>query len=235
MSETKINIPPLSMHAITARLFTHVEKSVVEQFGTEGKTLIQQGVKNFGYQDAEDIATDATTKNENHILFDYIPVDHQAENKYNNLTIYALMAKLFAAIAKAVVDSYGSEGEDAIREGVRTFGEERGRGIAQRARANGKKNTIDNYLTNYDMERSDLFTYTTEYKPEEIEQNFTVCPFGQQWADDQMHEYGILYCQMIDPAVANGFNPNFEVEHDQYILREGNCHFRFKLKEDQHD
>src|SRR5699024_11091621 len=100
MSETKINIPPLSMHAITARLFTHVEKAVVEQFETEGKTLIQQGVKNFGYQDAEDIATDATTKNENHILFDYIPVDHQAENKYNNLTIYALMAKLFAAIAK---------------------------------------------------------------------------------------------------------------------------------------
>ncbi|OZU87074.1 hypothetical protein CIL03_18785 [Virgibacillus indicus] len=235
MNDTKINIPPLSMHNITAKLFTHVEKSVVNQFGDAGKELIQQGVKNFGYKDAEDIAKDATANNENHILFNYIPMDHQTENNYKNLTIYALMAKLFAQITKAVVDEYAGAGEDAIREGVRTFGEERGRGIAQRARTNGKKNTIDNYLTNYDMGRSDLFEYTTEYKHEEIEQNFTVCPFGQQWADDNMHEYGILYCQMIDPAVAKGFNPKFEVDHDKYILREGNCHFRFKLKEEAND
>lgn len=235
MSETKLNIPPLSMHAITARLFTHVEKAVVEKFGDKGKDLIQKGVENFGYKDAEEIAKDATMKNENHILFDYIPAEHQTVKKYKNSTIYALMAKLFAQITKQVVDTYGTEGEDAVREGVRTFGEERGRGIAQRAQANGEENTIDNYLTNYDMERSDLFEYTTEYKPEEIEQNFTVCPFGQQWADDNMHEYGILYCQMIDPSVARGYNPKFEVEHPNFILREGNCHFRFKLKDETND
>src|SRR5699024_3048326 len=106
MNETKVNIPPLSMHAITARLFTHVEKSVADQFGEAGKKLIQQGVENFWFQDAEEIAIDATAKNENHILFDYIPAEHQAESKYKNMTIYARMAKLFAAIAKAVVDEY---------------------------------------------------------------------------------------------------------------------------------
>ncbi len=232
MSETKLQIPPISMYAITAKLFTHVEKAVVSAFGEEGKKLVQQGVENFGIKDAEDIAKQATVDGENHTLFDYIPKDHQKKNNYENLTIYALMAKLFAQVSKAVVDQYGEKGKDVIREGVRTFGEERGRGIAQRARANGKANTIENYLTNYDMGRSDLFTYTTEYKPGEIEQNFTLCPFGQQWADDDMHEYGILYCQMIDPAIAKGYNPNFEVEHDQYILREGNCHFRFKLEEE---
>lgn len=235
MSEAKINIPPLSMHAITARLFTHVEKAVVAKFGEEAKELIGKGLEIFGYKDAEEIAKDATLKNENHILFDYIPADHQTERKYENLTIYALMAKLFAQIAKQVVDTYGPDGKDAVREGVRTFGEERGRGIAQRARTNGENNTIENYLTNYDMERSDLFEYTTEYRPEVIEQNFTACPFGQQWADDNMHEYGILYCQMIDPAVARGYNPKFEVEHDKYILREGNCHFLFKLKDESND
>ncbi|MGN7300607.1 L-2-amino-thiazoline-4-carboxylic acid hydrolase [Ferdinandcohnia sp. SAFN-114] len=229
MNKERVQIPPLSMHNITTKLFTHVEKSVVSKFGEEGEALIQKGVENFGFKDAEIIATQGTVDGENHTLFNYIPLNHSMENKYQNLTIYALMAKLFAQISKAVVDRFGEQGKDAVREGVRTFGEERGRGIAQRARVNGEVNSRENYLTNYDMGRSELFTYTTEYKPGEIEQNFTVCPFGQQWADDDMHEYGILYCQMIDPAVAKGFNPEFEVEHDKYILKDGNCHFRFKL------
>jgi L-2-amino-thiazoline-4-carboxylic acid hydrolase len=231
MNEKKVNIPPLSMYAITAKLFTHVERAVVSKYGQEGTKLMQQAVERFGYKDAEDIAKTATVDGENHTLFNYIPSDYVAENKYKDLTIYALMAKLFAQLSKAVVDEYGDEGKDTIREGVRTFGEERGRGIAQRARANDEQNTIYNYLSNYDMGRSDLFTYTSDIKPEEIEQNFTACPFGQQWADDEMHEYGILYCEMIDPAVARGYNPKFEVEHDQYVLKQGNCHFRFKLKE----
>ncbi|MEH6943614.1 L-2-amino-thiazoline-4-carboxylic acid hydrolase [Bacillus sp. JJ722] len=231
MTDKKLIIPPLSMYAITAKLFTHVEKSVVSKYGKKGSELLQQAVENFGYKDAEDIAKQATIDGENHTLFNYIPNNHEAENIYKDLTIYALMAKLFGQLSKAVVDQFGDEGKDAVREGVRTFGEERGRGIAQRARANGEKNTINNYLSNYDMGRSDLFTYTSDFKPEEIEQNFTACPFGQQWADDNMHEYGILYCEMIDPAVARGYNNKFEVEHDKYVLKEGNCHFRFKLKE----
>lgn len=231
MSETKINIAPLSMHTITVKLFTHLEKSVITEFGKEGKQLIQQAVKNFGYKDAEEIAKEGTMNGVNHRLYSYIPRNHQTESNYENETIYALMAKLFAQIAKAIVDQFGEKGKDAVREGVRTFGEERGRGIRQRARANREDNRRENYLTNYDMPRSELFTFTTDYKEGEIEQNFTVCPFGQQWADDNMHEYGILYCEMIDPAVAKGFNPDFEVEHDQYILKDGNCHFRFKLKD----
>ena len=235
MGETKIHIPPLSMDTITSKLFTHLEKSVITAFGEEGKDLLQQGVENFGYKDAEEIALQATKDGEIHRLYSYIPRNHQAEKKYEDLTIYALMAKLFAQISKAVIDRFGDKGKDAIREGVRTFGEERGLGIAQRARVNGEKNTRENYLTNYDMGRSELFTYTTEYKEGEIEQNFTVCPFGQQWADDNMHEYGILYCEMIDPAVARGYNPEFKVEHDKYVLKDGHCHFRFKLEDNKYN
>lgn len=233
MNNTKINIPPLSMYNITAKLFTHVEREVVTEFGDEGQELVRQAVEKFGFKDAEEIAIQATVDGENHSLFNYIPKNHQTGNNYEGLTIFALMAKLFAQISKAVVDRFGEKGKDVVREGVRTFGEERGRGIAQRARTNGLDNSIENYLTNYDMGRSDLFTYTDEYRTNEIEQNFTVCPFGNQWAEDGMHEYGILYCQMIDPAVARGYNPKFEVEHDKYVLKEGNCHFIFKMGEEK--
>ncbi|CAM4494829.1 L-2-amino-thiazoline-4-carboxylic acid hydrolase [Paenibacillus phoenicis] len=166
----------------------------------------------------------------------------QSTDKQSNTTIdhdeslepvdpYTIMAKLFAHLSKAVVDRFGEEGKDAIREGVRTFGEERGRDIARRAAAAGQPNDIHSYLPNYDMGRSDLFEYVTEYHPLEIEQNFTRCAFGDQWKKDGMEEYGILYCQMIDPAIARGYNPNFEVEHDKYLLKDGHCHFRFKMNE----
>jgi hypothetical protein len=166
---------------------------------------------------------------------------HSAEKKPQQKTLnhdesldpvdpYTIMAKLFAHLSKAVVDRFGEAGKEAIREGVRAFGEERGRDIARRAAAAGQPNDIRSYLPNYDMGRSDLFEYVTEYHPLEIEQSFTRCAFGDQWKKDGMEEYGILYCQMIDPAIARGYNADFEVEHDKYLLKDGYCHFRFKMK-----
>jgi hypothetical protein len=235
LNKTNHTIPPYSMEVMTAKLFTEIDKVVVSKYKEKGKELLKQGVKNFGYKDAEDIAIKATTEKENHTLFDYIPKDHHTSNNYEGLTPFALFAKLFAQVTKVVVDSYGAEGKEVIQEGVRIFGENRGNGIAQRARVNGAENTIDQYLSNYDMGRSELFEYDSIFDPENIEQTFTKCPFGQQWADDNMHEYGILYCQMIDPAIAKGYNPDFEVEHDKYVLEEGVCHFNFKLKEKKAD
>ncbi|QKS73160.1 L-2-amino-thiazoline-4-carboxylic acid hydrolase [Paenalkalicoccus suaedae] len=139
------------------------------------------------------------------------------------------MAKLFASISKEVVTVYGEQGQDAIRQGVYTFGHSRGQGIAKRAAHLGLPNTIEHYLSNYDMERSDLFEVETSFHPNEIEQTFTVCPFGQQWKEDGTGEYGILYCQVIDPAIAKGYNEDFTVVHDEYVLKEGQCHFRFSL------
>lgn len=50
---------------------------------------------------------------------------------------------------------------------------------------------------------------------------------------DGTGEHGILYCQMIDPSIAKGYNRNFDVLHDRYVLKEGDCHFRFQMKEDE--
>ncbi|MEC5423825.1 L-2-amino-thiazoline-4-carboxylic acid hydrolase [Virgibacillus sp. C22-A2] len=233
MSEQNKPLPSLSMYTITARLFTHLQQSIQDSFGSESEHLIQQGVEKFGYKEAKRIADQATAEGENHVLDQYIPADYDENSKYGEITIYALMAKLFAQVSKMISDHYGEEGKDAIREGVRTFGEQRGRGIAERAAHMGKDATIDNYLSHYDMGRSDLFEFESDIGSEVIEQTFTQCPFGQQWADDDMHEYGILYCQMIDPAVAKGYNPDFEVIHDKYVLKEGVCHFEFRLKDKQ--
>ena len=160
-----------------------------------------------------------------------MPNHVEGEEKYADLTPFARFSKMFAQIAKQVVDNDEEKGEDVIRSAVEQFGLKRGEGIRQRARTNGLDNTSDNYLKNYDMARSELFEVDTTHKENEIEQTFTYCPLGQQWADDDMAKYGILYCQMIDPSLAKGYNENFEVVHDEYVLKEGQCHFEFKMKD----
>ncbi|MGJ7920920.1 L-2-amino-thiazoline-4-carboxylic acid hydrolase [Neobacillus sp. LXY-4] len=233
MSTLHHNIAPYSMEVMTTKLFTSIEKKVVAKYGEKGKVLLQQGIKNFGYKDAEDIAIKAIIEGDNHTLFDYIPKDHNSKNEYENLNPFSLFAKLFSQITKVIVDTYGDEGEKTIQDGIWEFGKTRGYGIAQRARVNGQNNTIENYLPNYDMGRSELFTIEENYTPCEIEQTFTVCPLGQQWADDNMHEYGLVYCTIIDDAIAHGYNDKFNVVHDQLLLKHGQCHFRFQLKDEE--
>lgn len=244
------NLKPVSMYTITAKLFAHVKKSITDQLGQPGQLALEAGVKKVTegqiYEMGErtgkkDLVLDKealfSTKN----LVDSQKVEQtflayksaQEKEGLEALTMYAIMAKIFAHISKAVVDQFGEKGEEAVMNGVGTFGEERGRDIARRAATAGKPNTMDHYLSNYDMGRSDLFEYETLFHPMEIEQNFTKCAFAEQWKKDGMEQYGILYCHMIDPSIAKGFNPNFEVVHDRYILKEGECHFRFQMKENE--
>ncbi|WP_078393822.1 L-2-amino-thiazoline-4-carboxylic acid hydrolase [Shouchella patagoniensis] len=225
-------LPHLSMYQITARLLTHVHHSVVRSLGEKALPFFAAGVQEFGYERTYLIASKASAEGEEqHILHDFLPKNfHVEEFEETKPDIYPWMAQLFARVTKQIVDRYGDAGKNAVREGVRTFGESRGKGIAERAAHLGYENTIEHYLSNYDMGRSELFEFETIHFPERIEQTFTRCPFGEQWAKDDMHEYGILYCEMIDPSIAKGYNPQFDVEHDQYVLREGVCHFHFNLK-----
>lgn len=243
------SLNPISMYTITAKLFAHVLTSVTERFGDEGKVLMEAGVKRVADEQTLTLKKQMNNQEEEiskDVLFhfDQLLDDEKVEEVFHAYekaqkevgqkahSMYAMMAKLFAHVAKCIVDKYGEAGQEAMRKGVATFGEERGRDIARRAAAIGKPNTMDNYLSNYDMGRSDLFEYETLFHPTEIEQTFTKCAFGDQWKKDGMGEYGILYCQMIDPSIAKGYNPNFEVVHDQYVLKEGTCHFRFQMKEE---
>lgn len=225
------SLKPYSMELMTAMLFTRIDENAQKAFGSEVKLYITKGVEIFGFADAEILAQQATLEGNIHSLYEYIPTNHGASINYENETTFALFAKLFAQVTKQIVDRYGNKGEEVIKKSVWQFGQTRGRGIAQRARINGKDNTVENYIPSYDMGRSDLFIMEDNYTPNELEQTFTGCPLGQQWADDNMHDYGILYCQVIDNSIAYGYNNKFDVIHDEYLLKEGQCHFRFQMKE----
>ncbi|MCG1010294.1 L-2-amino-thiazoline-4-carboxylic acid hydrolase [Salinicoccus sp. ID82-1] len=234
MSQENLMMKALSMDMITAKMFNELHLASIEEYGgEEGRRLVGNGLEAFGLKDAEALAKKATAEGENHFIYEYLQQDVQGEEKYAELTAFARFSKMFAQISKQIVDKYGEAGEDVVRLAVERFGKKRGQGIAQRARTNGLENTAENYLNNYDMARSELFEVDTVPGKGEFEQTFTYCPLGQQWADDGTGEYGILYCQMIDPSLAKGYNKNFEVVHDEFVLREGQCHFHFKMNENK--
>lgn len=142
-----------------------------------------------------------------------------------------LFCRLFAHLSKEVIDQFGEEGEKAIKNGVQAFGEERGRNIAERAKANGGKIDAYNYLPNYDMGRSDDFTANNTYGDNQVSQLFSQCGFADQWMQDGMERYGKLYCDVIDPAIAKGYSGKLECIHDRRIYEDGVCSFCFRMKQ----
>lgn len=150
-----------------------------------------------------------------------------------SVSIYTIMAQLFATIAKEVTDRFGEEGEQAIRQAVRTFGESRGHNIALNVEKAHKEKNESNYLPYYDMERSELFKYENSYSPGTLEQYFSECIFAKAWSEMGMEKYGLLYCEEIDPAIARGYNPKFKCHHDKYFLKgDACCHFVFKVEKE---
>jgi hypothetical protein len=147
------------------------------------------------------------------------------------VSMYAIMAKLFADIADEVTGRFGSEGEEAIRKAVRTFGERRGKNIAANAAADGKPNTPENYLPYYDMERSALFECDTVQSKNSIDQHFHVCPFAQTWLGDGTEKFGKMYCDEIDDALARGYNSDFvHTNHSHLLYGSDCCHMSFSLE-----
>lgn len=146
------------------------------------------------------------------------------------VSMFVLFAQMFSITAKNIEKNFGQHGLDVLAESVKEFGIKRGENIAARAAANGKGNTLTNYLDNYDMERSNLFGYTNLYGQNEINQEFTRCVFAETWIKAGEERYGRIYCENIDPAIAYGYNKNMECQHEKIMYDDNKCTFCFKMK-----
>lgn len=147
------------------------------------------------------------------------------------VSMYQIFARMFIHLTKEIVEEFGEKGEAAIKRGVWNFGVERGKDIARRAHVRGQKNDSDNYLISYDMDRSDEFESIDTYGDGYVEQYFTRCVFASEFQKAGMEKYGWLYCEMIDPAIAYGYNPNLECIHEKHFFTDNVCTFCFKMKD----
>lgn len=158
------------------------------------------------------------------------PGRQQLELEETNM--YVLFARMFASITKEVEARCGRDGVEAVREGVRQFGLERGKNIADRARQMGHEADLRHYLSCYDMGRSGYFNSEDRVEADEVEQTFDRCIFAETWMSDHTQQWGIHYCELIDPSIACGYDPRMECCHDRHFFKDGQCHFLFKMKDD---
>ena len=126
---------------------------------------------------------------------------------------------------------FGEKGLEILKQSVIDWGVARGKDIARRAAQRGQKNDLDAYLPNYDMERSELFGYDTEYGKDEINQDFDRCVFAKTWMDAGEEKYGRIYCENIDPAICKGYNEDLECVHDHIMYKDHHCTFCFRMKD----
>jgi hypothetical protein len=152
------------------------------------------------------------------------------DGRLPKVTMFDIFAKMFGFVAREVVGTFGPEGRAALIRAVESFGLERGRGIAERARLRGLPNTPENYLSSYDMDRSDEFECFDGPGEGGVEQIFTGCPLARRFEAEGLKEFGLIYCQTIDPALARGFNERMECVHDEHFFTHGRCRFVFRLK-----
>ena len=122
-------------------------------------------------------------------------------------------AMLFAWIAREAVGRFGAGGEGAILNGVRTYGEQRGRRMRLRAQADGHPNNLIGYLLygelNFaDAENAFAFVHRRPYLKVQADR----CSWNTIWTERDVLAYGRLYCQEIDTAILRGYNSDFDFE-----------------------
>jgi hypothetical protein len=124
-------------------------------------------------------------------------------------------ALLFAWMAQEAIKRLGSRGEEAVLEGVRRYGEQRGRRMAETARAAGYGADFTAYTLfgELDMVQAGNEKRIARRTPQ-VEIEVTRCGWEDAWRREGLLEVGQLYCREVDAALLRGFNPGFRFAMD---------------------
>jgi hypothetical protein len=122
---------------------------------------------------------------------------------------------LMAWIARQVYQRVGPlKGEAVIRKAIRRYGEERGKRMSLRALADNKERTTLTFMIYGEWSAA----------PGEVQQKLEQnnhnnmrllverCPWQAVWLENDLLDYGRIYCQEIDLALMRGFNPDLHLD-----------------------
>ena len=146
---------------------------------------------------------------------------------------FGLGAQLFASMSKSIIERLGpEEGEELIKQAVEYFGKERGKRIAELVKGQGKPLSFKNWLI-----YSDIGGENFEFKPTIDGSDLVVevgyCSFiaaAEKW---DLGEYAELYCNYVDYAILEGYNPDVKLILEQrHKTGKNHCLFRYIMKDD---
>ena len=116
-------------------------------------------------------------------------------------------AMMFALLCKYTVLAKGEEGRDAIQDGMKIYGRERGARMAIRARANGDPVTLwtNQSYGEWKPDFKGQMEFGIERTVPSLVTYISKCAWCEAWQKYDILEYGREYCVNVDAAVYEGF------------------------------
>lgn len=143
-----------------------------------------------------------------------------------------LWAKLYYFLATKMLESYGGDGERALREAVREYGRNRGRLIRERHLAEGHTIDLESLFEKYDLPNDPRFRRNKiELTPETRISQTLVCPYAEVWEElaGGKSRVAQLYCEEVHHALFSAYDPAVQTNLCHPLTYEGTDHCMFSV------
>ena len=124
-----------------------------------------------------------------------------------------IQAIMYYYLAKGICEEFGLEGEAALRQGIRTFGRERGLDLRKQHMAQGLEINLYNLFTHTDLPTDERFSRNKiELTPETRLSETLVCSIYDMWKEypDGNH-FGRMYCEEVHHAKFGAYDEAVQV------------------------
>jgi hypothetical protein len=140
-----------------------------------------------------------------------------------------LYSLLYIFMAKEFIDSFGKEGEEALRKAIRNYAHERGKRLRERHEAQGLPITVKTLFEHYDLPPDSRFRRNPIELTDHTRYSETlVCPYAEIWAELGLSHLGLIYCMEFHQAMWEAYIPDIIVELPK-TLTKGNEKCRFEV------
>ncbi len=136
-------------------------------------------------------------------------------------------AILYSMIVKHTLAKIGNDSTEDIKEMTKAYGKDRASRMTKRAVFDGVELNALSYLSYGELDvPKEIIARTTELDGENAVQTTTICPWHDAWAEANHLEYGKLFCEVFDEALADGFHHSVKMNVPVTITT-GDPHCKF--------
>ena len=142
--------------------------------------------------------------------------------------------KLYYYMAKELIDTFGADGELALRRAIRNFARDRGATLRERHREAGIDVNLKSLAEHYDMPGSRTGTFRRTFvqldEDHRVSETY-VCQLAQLWerlGGKEGLELGSIYCREFHPAMWSEYDSGTETTLPM-LLTKSDPHCRFEV------
>jgi len=138
-----------------------------------------------------------------------------------------LWSLMYYVFAREMVDSFGEEGEEALRRAIRGYGRARGSRLRRKHEEQGLPISLRSLFEHYDLPgHPGTEKERTVFEDDRLVSFTYVCPYERIWRARDGTDLGLIYCQEFHNAMWQAYRPDLKVEIPE-ILTKGDPHCRF--------